>query len=572
MNIRDYMGENIPNILPDEDRRELYRANWDQLHINYGDNVEWQRLKKQILLCDETREYLYGMPPAPVRYVKGTRPVLEKYVEEATKDAKTDREKVLSLMCFCRDLYKKHGTSQNFFYGGTEEDLIKKGEHLCECLGRLMVALCEIAGFPGRIVMHMAGHIVSEIYFENRWAYIDPRGGMFYLDGDGKFLSVDEVWRNRDVIGQQTEYVRSFVSDRWTYDERMRRNYWVLFSPGEMHCFCDYSLMEADSYDYHWKSRENVTKDGMNEAVKRYRSVIQKLYPEPPEPRIMPEPKPLDISEYQGIRILSKLADPARREQYYANWQQLRINYGDNVEWQRLRKQILLCDETREYLYGTPPAPVRYVKGTRPVLEKYVEEATKDAKTDREKVLSLMCFCRDLYIPHGSRAQMFFGGTEEELIEKGENLCECLGRLMVALSEIAGFPGRIVMHMVGHITSEIFFEDHWAYIDPRYGSFFVDGTDRMLSVDEIMQNREVILSQPDYVRTYQSARWPYEDKIKGCYNRYFAPGETQCLCEYSLMDADEYSYEWKSDKHLTRDGMEIAILHYRAANEKIYGK
>ena len=104
------------------------------------------------------------------------------------------------------------------------------------------------------------------------------------------------------------------------------------------------------------------------------------------------------------------------------------------------------------------------------------------------------------------------------------------------------------------------------------GSFFVDGTDRMLSVDEIMQNREVILSQPDYVRTYQSARWPYEDKIKGCYNRYFAPGETQCLCEYSLMDADEYSYEWKSDEHLTRDGMEIAILHYRAANEKIYGK
>jgi len=280
----------------------------------------------------------------------------------------------------------------------------------------------------------------------------------------------------------------------------------------------------------------------------------------------------MNIRDYMGENIPGVIPDEDRRELYRANWDQLHINYGDNVEWQRLRKQILLCDETREYLYGTPPAPVRYVKGTRPILEKHVAESTKDAKTDREKVLALMVFCRDLYKKHGTSKNFFYGGTEEDLIKKGEDLCECLGQLMVALCEIAGFPGRIVMHMAGHITSEIYFEDHWAYIDPRYGSFFVDGTDRMLSVDEIMQNREVILSQPDYVRTYQSARWPYEDKIKGCYNRYFAPGETQCLCEYSLMDADEYSYEWKSDEHLTRDGMEIAILHYRAANEKIYGK
>ena len=50
MNIHDYMGKNIPDILTDENKQELYRANWDQLKINYGDNVEWQRLKKQILL------------------------------------------------------------------------------------------------------------------------------------------------------------------------------------------------------------------------------------------------------------------------------------------------------------------------------------------------------------------------------------------------------------------------------------------------------------------------------------------------------------------------------------------
>ena len=217
--------------------------------------------------------------------------------------------------------------------------------------------------------------------------------------------------------------------------------------------------------------------------MKRYHSMIHKLYPDWPPKKPIPVSKVFDITEYQGINILRKLTDPARQEQYYANWQLLRINYGDNVEWQRLKKQTLLCDETREYLYGTPPAPVRYVKGTRPVLEKYVEKIICDCQTNREKVLALMVFCRDLYKKHGSARQMFFGGTEEELIEKGENLCECLGRLMVALCEIAGIPGRIVLHMTGHITSEVFFENHWNYVDPCYGSVFVDSTDRMLSVE-----------------------------------------------------------------------------------------
>lgn len=282
MNIHDYMGKNIPDILTDENKQELYRANWDQLKINYGDNVEWQRLKKQILLCDETREYLYGTKPEKVRYVRGTRPILEKYVEDATKDAKTDREKVLALMSFCRDLYKNdpnNALPYNLVYGGTEEQLIEKGENLCECLGRLMVSLSEIAGFPGRIVMHMAGHIVCEIYFEDRWAYLDPRAGMFYLDDKGKFLSIDEVWRNREVILQQTDFVKSFVSDRWTYEQRQTRNYTILFSPQEMHCFCDYSLMDREEYTYDQKSREEILQDGMRDAARRYRAVIEKLYP-----------------------------------------------------------------------------------------------------------------------------------------------------------------------------------------------------------------------------------------------------------------------------------------------------
>ena len=59
-------------------------CNYAQLHINYGDNVEWQRLKEQILLCPETREYIY-QKPGKVKYVKGTRPILEEQVEKVLR-------------------------------------------------------------------------------------------------------------------------------------------------------------------------------------------------------------------------------------------------------------------------------------------------------------------------------------------------------------------------------------------------------------------------------------------------------------------------------------------------------
>ena len=151
MNIKDYQGLNALKVLKTENERQVYQANWDQLNMNYDGHVEWQRLKHQILYCEETKEYLYA-DPEPVKYVPGTRPVLEKEVAEAVKGCTTDRERVLRLLEFCRDLYLNRGkgpiwsqqrpgrASANYdFYGGSEEVLIEKGENLCECMGRLMV-------------------------------------------------------------------------------------------------------------------------------------------------------------------------------------------------------------------------------------------------------------------------------------------------------------------------------------------------------------------------------------------------------------------------------------------------
>ena len=273
----------------------------------------------------------------------------------------------------------------------------------------------------------------------------------------------------------------------------------------------------------------------------------------------------LNIDDYKGLNILKVLETDARRGIYQANWDHLFKNYGDNVEWQKLRNQIYLCDATRNYIYSKP-GKVKYVKGTRPVLEAVVEYVTKDASSDREKVLALLKFGKDLYLGK-SEEQFpfgFYGGTEERLIEKGENLCECMGRLMVSLCEILGIPGRIVMHIVyGHINCELYLEDKWCYFDPRFGVFFVDENDTILSVEELMANRKIILNQPAWTKDYISNQVTHDQISKDYYEKYMHPNQIHTFCDYSLMDYNLYTYNIVMENVPEKTGIREAQARYR---------
>lgn len=277
MNIEDYKGINILNVLKTDAKKGVYQANWDQLYKNYGDNVEWQRLREQVYLCDATREYLYSKPDK-VRYVKGTRPVIDAIVEYVTKNSSNDRDKVLSLLLYGRDLYLTHGKHIPYsFYGGTEEQLIEKGENLCECMGRLMVSLCEAAGYPGRIVMHVVnGHITCEIYLEDKWCFFDPRFAVFYVDKDNRILSIEEIMAKRSVVFEQPEWVRNYVSAQTNYDAMAQKNYNQFMHPNEIQCYCDYSLMDYNLYTFNTVLDNIPEKTGIREAQSRY-AKYQKL-------------------------------------------------------------------------------------------------------------------------------------------------------------------------------------------------------------------------------------------------------------------------------------------------------
>lgn len=285
--LRPYTGEAAAERLVGEDRRTAYRLNARQLHINYGGGVEAQLRDRMVILCPQTAAFLYGpFTPAAVRYARGTRPVLERAAAEATAGCATQQEQALALMRLCRDLYRKAPGADfsAYVYGGTEEQMLDKPEILCETLGRLLVALCEVAGIPGRIVMHtLGGHIAAEVLVDGQWGYLDPRCGMYFLKPDGRLASVLELWQDPGLIRAQPPQVKADVSAQWRWPLRAWKCEHLYFSPDEVIGFETYSLADAGQYSYEQVPRREALAAGLLEVNAAYTAAARRALGLAPE-------------------------------------------------------------------------------------------------------------------------------------------------------------------------------------------------------------------------------------------------------------------------------------------------
>ncbi len=276
-----YRGLNALGAIVGEDRQLAYLLNYEQLAANYGQNVEFQLRQEQVVLCPQTENFLYDQfTPLRTRYKTGTRPELEAVVTSQTVGCDSEREVALALMRFTRDLYQKDEDGAGArMYGGTEEQLIEKGERLCETLGRLHVALCEVAGIPGRIVMHdIGGHIASEVHVDGGWAYIDPRCGVYFEKPDGALASVRDLAADPSIIRNQSQSVRDDVGEQWTWEERAVKCEQRYFDEREVNGFQNYSLADADRYNYQQLTSEEATKAGLFRINKPYRDMIARVF------------------------------------------------------------------------------------------------------------------------------------------------------------------------------------------------------------------------------------------------------------------------------------------------------
>ena len=137
-------------------------------------------------------------------------------------------------------------------------------------------------------------------------------------------------------------------------------------------------------------------------------------------------------------------------------------------------QMVRLCSETEIYLYTEyTPIEVSYIKGSRVKLEACIEEITADSVSSEERIESIVLFTAKLVdkVADETIDAMKFGGTEEEIIDRGSDWCTDIARVACFLCQIVGVPSRIInlyntnQAYNGHIIIEAYRNGKWGAID-----------------------------------------------------------------------------------------------------------
>ena len=270
-----YKGVNSASMIAEEKSRTAFLLWARKVKQFFRDGVDGTSPDEQVILCNATADYLYSkFTPTRVNYEKDSRPFLEKIVTQVTAELTSDKERVLALMRFVRDL-EPNPQRKDLFVGGTEEDIIKKRAWVCNEKARALIILWQVAGFPARFVgHHIGGHAATEVYFNNKWAYVDVRG-LYFIKKDGQFANTWEIWNNPSLIMSQKPEIYLEMPPGYNIDNTKN----MYFHPSEVIGINNYFVSKAGSYDYSWQIDPDwVEKSGYMRIQKDYRKVRAEIF------------------------------------------------------------------------------------------------------------------------------------------------------------------------------------------------------------------------------------------------------------------------------------------------------
>ena len=194
---------------------------------------------------------------------------------------------------------------------------------------------------------------------------------------------------------------------------------------------------------------------------------------------------------------------------------------------------IRLCEETAEYLYAayTPTIAARK-EGRRPVLEECVKKITSGYRSDEERIEAITRFTSGLK-DDSDLESMQFGGTEEEIMARGSEWCTDVARVGCALSQIAGFPARMVYLFDktkayhGHVIIEVYRNSTWGALDTSTDVAYRHEDGKPASLWELVNSPALI-----------------EKHYKGYSTYYTTVSQFGCvaIANYLVRDRQKYDY------------------------------
>lgn len=180
--------------------------------------IDKQQAQSMVRLCAETAAELYGpsFSPRALAYHVGSRPVLEEVVRALPAEGAEDT--VRAALAWVGEHVRHphlvgHVAPDRAM---SEEDLIASGVGWCNEQARVFIALCEVAGIPGRLCFlfhrnQRCGHTAAEVYLAGKWVFADVTFGVIVRLPGGSLASALELQSpHRDLA--HAAYEQPFAS------------------------------------------------------------------------------------------------------------------------------------------------------------------------------------------------------------------------------------------------------------------------------------------------------------------------------------------------------------------------
>lgn len=206
-------------------------------------SVDRELVRRMVRLCPKTASELYTrFTSLDVLYEQGSRPRLESILDEHTPNAAGAEEILESIATFTRSL-SEHAEQDlsRMQIGGAEEEIVRRGSDWCTDVARVACVLCQIAGFPCRIVYLFdlnkaySGHVIVEAWREGAWGALDSITGVIYRRAGGQPASTWDLVNDAKLVEAHRDDPRAFYTTVGQFRAAAIANY-----------FC----WESGRYDY----------------------------------------------------------------------------------------------------------------------------------------------------------------------------------------------------------------------------------------------------------------------------------------------------------------------------------
>lgn len=214
-------------------------------------SVDRVLMERMVRLCPQTSAYLYTEhTPTQITYRRGLRPELERYVDQIAADCSSDEDEIAAIARFCSDLGKTAPQDlDEMLVGGTEEEIVRRGSDWCTDVARVGCVLCQIAGFPARLVyladtdQAYSGHDIIEVHRDSTWGAVDPTTAVIYRHPEGTPASTWELMNRPEWIEAHRRATSAFYTRAGQFRSAAISNYFV----GEWEDY-DYTISPINSY------------------------------------------------------------------------------------------------------------------------------------------------------------------------------------------------------------------------------------------------------------------------------------------------------------------------------------